>query len=106
MKRNNMKQDAYRSDGTFHSRIYRDENGKRYMSRHFNEKGNLYSICNYNGEVFHGKVKMYNQCNDIKADSKRNIEEKIFSNTIAQTTYYINGKKSTENEFNQYKSAI
>ena len=101
-----MKQDAYRQDGTFHSRIYRDDNGKRYLSRHFNEKGNLYSICNYNGDVLHGRVRMYNQCNDIKADPKRNIEEKIFSNTVVQTTWHINGKESTENEYRKYMETI
>jgi hypothetical protein len=97
-----MYKDVYRRcDGTFHSRIYYDKNGTRYMSRSFNEQGDLFSICNFKGNVFHGKVTMYNQGKDIKEDINRGIQAAVVRNTVSQQTWYYMGSKCTKEEFNK-----
>ena len=99
-----MKQDAYRTDGTFHSRIYRDNKGTRYLSRHFNEKGDLYSICNYDGDVLHGRCRMYCQAKDVEENVAKGIKAIKYSNMIAQTTWHIHGVQVSEQEWKEYEA--
>lgn len=102
-----MKQDVYRRcDGTFHSRQYRNDDGERYLIRHFNEKGDLFSIVNYKGGVLHGRCIMYSQGKDVPEDVKKGTPAIKHSNTRAQVTWNINGERCTEAEWIKHNQSI